>query len=107
MRVLALHIVLGGQWEGHTVILAAEGADLGLRTGLLAAELVAGHAQHHEALVLHRLPELLEIVILWRISAFRCRVDDKDRLAGEILERQLLAGEPREGEVISTSHWTA
>ena len=48
----AIHIRLGHQREGHTVVQAAELFYLLVAAGLLAAELVAGEAEHHQALVL-------------------------------------------------------
>ncbi|MNU10340.1 hypothetical protein D3C72_2574350 [compost metagenome] len=51
MGVGAVDVDLGEQREGDVVLHAAEIADLGFVAGFLVAELVAGKAQHGQAVV--------------------------------------------------------
>src|SRR4029079_9787150 len=100
MGALAFDVALRRQREGHAIVLSAERTDLGFRSPLLSAALVARHAQHREPFILVRLPELFRIVTLRHISAFGRRVDDEDLLAFKVLERKLVTVELRERKVV-------
>ena len=85
--------------EVDVVTAAAELPDLTGRTGLLAAEVVARDADHHEALVLPSLRELLEARVLAGEAAATGDVDHEDRLALPVLHLEGLALERRRLDV--------
>ena len=79
MRRAAVDFDLLVQRETDVVVERAEIADLVGVARLLVAELVAGEAQHHQALVLVLLPQLLESGVLRGEAAFGGGVDDQHR----------------------------
>src|SRR5690606_34522133 len=82
---LAVDLDLLGHREADAVRRGAERLDLLGRAGLLLAELVAGHADHGEAL--DAPVQLLERGVLRGEAALRGDVDDERRLAaGELAE---------------------
>ena len=66
VRVVAVDVDLGEHREGDPVVALAEGRDLGLVARLLVAELVAGEAEHGEALGGVGVVQLLEPGVLRR-----------------------------------------
>ena len=62
--------------------------------GLLTAEIVRGHADHHQAALSKAGPELLQAGILRRVAAQRGGVDDEDRFAGVVGEPDVAAMSP-------------
>src|SRR6185369_11942442 len=67
--------------EGDVVGELAERGDLLGRARLLTAEIVARKAEHIEALALHFTLQLLETLVLRRVTALACDVHDKAYLA--------------------------
>lgn len=78
---LAVHVGLLKEREGHAVCRRAEGPDLLGGAGLLAAELVAGHAEHGEAAVAVLLLEVLQARVLRGQAALGRHVHQQHRLA--------------------------
>jgi hypothetical protein len=91
VRLVAVDVDLGEHREAHAVVLFAEGADLFLRARLLAAELVAGEAQHFEAAVVQFAVQGFESLVLRREAAFAGGVDDEEGLAAVLREVDRLA----------------
>ena len=65
------------------MMIARGRGDFGLAAGFLAAEIVGGHAEDHQAAVMKLAPQFLQSAILRREAAERSGVDDQYRLAGE------------------------
>src|SRR5262249_22104539 len=98
---------LAGHREGDVIGGVAELADIPCRAALLVAEIVAGHAHDHKALAGLRFVERLEVAILRGEAASAGDVDDKDSLAGIILELDLARLiELGEGEIVCGGHWS-
>ena len=100
MALLAVDIDLLGDGEGDAVGGRAEGGDLVRRPRLLAAELVARHAEDGEAAVAVLLLQVLEAGVLGGQAAGRGNVDDKDGVAFEV-------GEIRGAGPASLPIWTS
>ena len=79
--MLAVHVGLGHQREGHTVVLPAELLYLFVRAGFLVAELVAREADDDKPLALILLIERLQPVVLRREAAFRGGIDYQQHLS--------------------------
>src|SRR5690606_37630173 len=88
-------------------VLLAEGADLVIGAGILAAELVAREADDREAAVAVSLPELLEPGELWRVAALARGVDDEHDVAGVVRQGPLGAIDRRRREVAENGHWSS
>lgn len=94
MGAVAVDVELGHHWKADVEAGQAEGLDLGIAAGLLAAELVAGEAEDDKVLGVLALevgPELLEALVLRGEAALGGCVDDEDDLALVVGERNLLA----------------
>ena len=92
-----------GQREVDLVVGLAELFYLGGAAGLLLAEIVRGHAEHDEAAVAVALPQRLEIAVLRRVAAKRGDVDHQHRTAAPFGQRQLVAVERDEFELIGVA----
>src|ERR1700733_795289 len=78
--VVSNHIDLLGHWEGNTIVLGAELADILARPRLLLAAIVGREPDDHQfGLVL--LVKFFEIGILRRKAAFARSIDDQDLFA--------------------------
>ena len=97
---VALDVGLAGQREVDIEPGLAEFLDLGLGARLLASELVAGHAQHHQTLIAIIAVKLLKPVVLGRQPTLRGRVHDQHHLVPIGLERQVAAFDGVELEVV-------
>jgi hypothetical protein len=86
VRARAVDLDLGHHRERDAVVELAERRDLVVVARVLRAKLVARKAEHHQPLVLVRLPQLLQPVELRREAALAGGVDDQQHLA-------LVAGE--------------
>lgn len=85
-RIVAVDIQLAQHGKGDAVVDLAEGLDLVVRAGVLAAKLVAGEAKNGEVfgmLGLDGLVEVLEAFKLRSEAAFGGGVDDEDDFAFE------------------------
>ena len=91
MLVVALNVDLGHHREGHAVVLLTELPDLTRRAGLLPAELVAGETEDHELLASVLFEQGLQLLVLRRVSATACGVDDEHALALKLGEVKVLA----------------
>src|SRR3979490_701184 len=100
MATFAVDVQLLGHWEGDAVGGGAERRDLFRCAGLLAAELVAGHAEDGEAAVLEALGELLQAGVLWGQAAARRHVYYQAGFAFELRGVERRAVEGQEIEVI-------
>ena len=100
VAVVAVHVDLLEQREGHAVGGRAELLDLLRRARLLAHELVAGEADHREATVAVGLLQTLEALVLRRQPALGGHVDHQERLAGVVAERRVVALEGVDGDVV-------
>lgn len=83
-HIVAVHVQLAQHGESHAVVDLAEGLDLVVGTGVLAAELVAGEADDREVVReagFQGLIEFLETFELRGEAAFGGRVDDEDDFA--------------------------
>src|ERR1039458_1574519 len=81
MRVVAVDLDLGEQWEVHSVIDLAERFDLVIGARLLMAELVAGKAEHLQAAVFVLGVKRLQTFVLRREPALAGGVDDQQDLS--------------------------
>ncbi len=92
--VVAVDVDLGHDGEGDAVVDLAELLDLFVAAGFLAAELVAGEAEHGKVagrLLRDGLPHLLEPGVLRGEAALGSRVDDQDHLFAVVREVDLIA----------------
>src|SRR5208282_4274819 len=103
MRVRAVDLDLGEQREAHLVAQRAEIPDPRLIARLLVPELVAGKAQHAEALIAELAVQRLDPRAVRRESALAGHVDDQQRLAPVRRERPLLALDAA-GHVVVDTH---
>src|SRR5690606_33663729 len=87
----AVDLDLGEHREADVVGQRAEIADLVRIARLLVAELVAGKAEHHQALVAVVAPELLQPGVLRGETALAGDVDDQQDLAAPVRKRLLAA----------------
>src|SRR5439155_15390775 len=85
--VLAVHLDLLRDREGHAVVDVAELGDLGRAARFLPAELVARHAEHDQATVGVPLGEALQGRVLRGQAAAGGHVDEQQRLAAVATER--------------------
>ena len=83
----------------------AECGDRGVIARLLPAEIVAGHADHHKALISPFLPKPLQGGILRREPAFGCGIDDDDRPPGKLLQGKFAAAEIFDAESGESFHY--
>src|SRR5262245_44284248 len=100
MRTRPLHLRLCGKRKADAVLAVCSLRDLGRAAGLLAAEIVRGYADDHQAALVVAPPELLQTGILGRVAAERGSIDDEDRLAGVVGELDVGAVESGEGKRI-------
>ena len=91
MLVRAFHVQLVEHRERDLILAGAELLDLRIGPWLLLSELVAGEAQHDQALVLVFLVKRLEARVLGRVAAEGGDIDDQQHLALVSFERCLLA----------------
>src|SRR4051794_13852983 len=104
VRVVAVDVDLLEHREADAVVALAERADLVVAAGVLAAELVAGEAQHDQALVGVLLVELLQPLELGREATLGGRVDHERHLARVGREGLLLTGDRGGAEVAQGRH---
>src|SRR5260370_25217631 len=76
MRVGAAHLGLGGERKAHAVFIVRGVHDDDRRTGLLAAEIVRGHADDLDPLAMLARVELLQAREFRRVAAFPRGIDD-------------------------------
>src|SRR6185312_9554822 len=95
-----IHLDLPHHREVDLVGQHAEAGDLGLVTGLLLAELVAGEAQHYEPLVAVLPIERLQAFVLAGEAALAGRVDDQHHVPAPIRKRRRLSIQGLGGEVV-------
>lgn len=101
-RAVAVDVQLAQHGEGDAVVDLAEGLDVVVGAGVLAAELVAGEADDEEIVgvfALELLVEVLEALELGREAAFGGGVDDEHDLAFE-------AGEGVGGALLCWEMWS-
>lgn len=79
------------QRKTHAVVELAELADRSFAARLLLAELIAGKAQHDQALILVGLPQLFKAFVLRRETALARGIDHQHGFTGEIRQGLLLA----------------
>ena len=99
-----VHIGLGHKGEGDAMVQAAEFLDLLIGAGLLAGELVAGEANHHQAFVFVLLVQGLQAVVLRGETTFGCGVHNQEHLAFVILEVYFLALVVQGFEIVNRCH---
>src|SRR5277367_256351 len=102
--VCAVDLDFRGQGEGHSIGEGTEALNLGGRSGLLRAELIAGKSHDGEVLSLELLEELLETRVLRRVPALARDVHRHGHLAAQCTEKIGAAVEPRHLEVEKTCH---
>jgi hypothetical protein len=90
---VAVDVDLGEHRERHAVVLFAERTDLFLAARFLAAELVAGEAQHFQATRMQLAVQGFEALVLRREAAFAGGVDDEEDLAAVPGQVDRCAGE--------------
>ncbi|MOA16023.1 hypothetical protein D3C78_1362130 [compost metagenome] len=90
MGIGTVDVDLFEQRKADTEVQLAELGDRSFVTRLLLAELVAGKAEHHQALVLVGLPQLFQALVLRSETALAGGVDHQHGLAGEIRQGLLL-----------------
>src|SRR6185312_2019210 len=100
-RAVAVDVDLGEQRKRHAVVELAETRDFLFVAGLLRAELVAGEAQHLEALAMEFFVEGLETLVLRREAALARRVDDQHDLVAIAVELDGLAVNVVDGEIVN------
>src|SRR5260370_32142533 len=103
MRVGAAHLGLGGERKAHAVFIVRGVHDVDRCTGLLAAEIVRGHADDLEPLAMVARVELLQAGELRRVAALRGGIDDEHRLAGVVRKANNAAAKSSEREHIGRS----
>src|SRR5688572_16970433 len=104
MRSVALHVCLGRERKVDAISRGTESGDFLVRARLLPHELVRRHAENDKAAIPEVVIELHQPFILGREPALRSDVDDEHRVASELLQRQRLAIDSGEGEVIGGGH---
>src|SRR5665213_2320942 len=67
--------------KGYVVLGGTESFDIGVGSGFLFPELVAGKAQNHESLVLILLIKFFQSSVLRSMTAFAANIHDKQNLA--------------------------
>ena len=77
----AIHVNLGHQREGDTVVEAAELGDLLIAARLLVRELVARETDDDKSLVFVLLVKCLQTIVLWRETALGSGVHNHQDLA--------------------------
>src|SRR5689334_9437660 len=82
MRIRSLHDHLAGDRERDAVVMLRLGDLLG-PAGLLAAEIIGGHADDDKPAFAKLAPQFLQARILRGVAALRGGVDDEQRPAGE------------------------
>src|SRR5882672_6381635 len=107
MQVGAAHLGLGGEWKAHAVFIVRGVHDVDWCAGLLAAEIVRGHADDFQPLAVVARVELLQAGELRRVAALRGGIDDEHRLASVVDkpnvaaakggEREHIGGDPAHG----------
>ena len=100
----AVDLDLGEHREGHPEVERAEIADRRFVARLLVAELVAGKAQHRQALPAALPPQLLQPRVLGGEAAARGDVHHQQYLSGELAQRPLVAVDVGGGEIVGDGH---
>ena len=97
----AVDVDLGKEGEADSIVLLAEGGDLGFRARLLGAKLVRGEAQHLEAAVPVGAVELFEAGELRCEAAFAGGIHNEQDPALELGQAQGAAIQQRGGKPIN------
>jgi hypothetical protein len=84
---VAIHIHLGEHREADLVVQAAKLRDLGFAPRLLAAELVAGKAEHRQATLAILAPQGFKPLVLGREAATAGDIDEQQYPALAVLHR--------------------
>src|ERR1700687_2221793 len=90
MGALAVDLDFGKQGKGDSVVAFAEAENFLVAAGLLVAELIAGEGQNLQSLGAIFFIELLQPLVLRRVSAAAGGVDDEQDLAAIAGERLLV-----------------
>src|SRR5579862_75334 len=101
---VAIDVDLREHRKRHVVVRLAERRDLLFVARFLSAELVAGKAEHFQALVAILAVEPLEALVLRRESAFARGVDDEQHLALVAVELDGSAFDVVDGEIVERRH---
>ena len=106
MGVLAEHVDLLHQREGHAVVEAAELGNFFVAARLLVLELVAGEAEDDETLVLIFLVKGFQSVVLRSEAALRGGIDNHEDLAAVLGHVHLFALVVEGLKVVNRSHFS-
>src|SRR3954471_13973757 len=107
MRIPAIDVDLGEHRECDRIIAGAEPLDLFGVAGLLAAELIAGKAEHRKSSGPELFLERLKAAVLRREPASARGVHDQQHLTLKVFERQVLAGQRGCGEIVDAAHYSS
>jgi hypothetical protein len=97
----AVHVDFGENGEADSVVLFAEGADLGGRARLLGSELVAGKAQYLESAVLIGSVKHFQAGVLRGETTFAGGIHNQENPSAEFAERRHAPIEQGRGEFIN------
>src|SRR3990167_2277620 len=104
MAVRPIHLKLAAQREGHAIVETAERANGVLAVGLLLSKLIARQPEHAEALSFVLLIELFQTRVLRCQATFGSHIDHQHHLPLEGCQRQLLAIQCTQVEVVKGTH---
>src|SRR6478672_2293770 len=107
MRIAAVDVDLLEQGKADLIFAVAELGDLFGVARLLAAELVAGKAEHGKAARRQLAVQRLQPLILRGEAAFARGVDDEQHLSLELLQGNVLSRQRLGGEIIDARHMFA
>src|SRR4051812_44049343 len=100
MRPAAIDLQPGKHRKGDAEILPAKAGDLAFAAELLVQELIAGEAQHGEAMRLQLFMQALQPGILWGKAAMAGGVDDQQHPSTPLRQRDMLTAQQMRGIVI-------
>ena len=99
---VAVHLDLREHREVHFELRGCEFEDLGGGAGLLVRELVARKSEHDDVVVI--IVKRTQTCVLRREASSAGDVDDQRKVALELVEAHLFAGDGRHFEIMEVSH---